>query len=150
MITRQVAKQEAEVRPYIVWNAFVDLIATTNYRDLNAVQRPAHLVFWYESEVQNGGHLQYFENLGTEHLTETIDALHILGAVGQQQVLQEAAKVLQSRPRLPIQTVEEFCETALSGEFSVLDRRFHECLPSLVQCLQAYLNRHKSSFVVIA
>jgi hypothetical protein len=24
-------------------------------------QRPAHLVFWYESEVENGGHFQYFE-----------------------------------------------------------------------------------------
>jgi hypothetical protein len=42
---------------------------------LSAEQRPAHLVFWYESEVQNGGHFQYFENRGTEHLAATIEAL---------------------------------------------------------------------------
>ena len=51
--------------------------------DLTPEQRRAHLVFWYESEMQNGGHLQYFENRGAEHLEETVYALGLLGAKGQ-------------------------------------------------------------------
>jgi hypothetical protein len=41
------------------WNAFIQLLALTDYDELAPQQRAAHLVFWYESEVQNGGHLQY-------------------------------------------------------------------------------------------
>jgi hypothetical protein len=40
-------------------------------------------VFWYDSEVNNGGHLQYFENQGTNHLTETINTLKKLKAFSQ-------------------------------------------------------------------
>jgi hypothetical protein len=43
-------------------------------------QRPAHLVFWYESEVQNGGHFQYFTNRSDHHIEETIQSLNALGA----------------------------------------------------------------------
>ena len=49
--------------PHLIWNAFIDLIAIEDYGDLSPIQRKAHLVFWYESEVQNGGHGQYFEEL---------------------------------------------------------------------------------------
>ncbi len=52
-----------------------------DYDDLSPEQRPAHLVYWYESEVQNGGHLQYFENRGTEHLAAAVKALGSLGAI---------------------------------------------------------------------
>ncbi len=104
---------------------------------------------WYESEVQNGGHFQYFENQGTEHLTQTVKSLGVLGAIGQQAVLREAGELFLSQSRPRIATVDEFCATALEGEFSVFDRRFHECSPSLQQCLEDYLKRHQSSFVVI-
>lgn len=60
MKVRTLMKQELEHSPWLVWNAFVDLLATEKYEDLSPEQRPAHLVFWYESEVQNGGHMQLF------------------------------------------------------------------------------------------
>jgi len=66
MKTRMLTKPQVDAEPFRIWNACVDLLATEDYRDLGKEQRPAHLVFWYESEVQNGGHLQYFENRGVE------------------------------------------------------------------------------------
>jgi hypothetical protein len=42
----------------------VNLPSSEDYANLSEERRPAHLVFWYESEVQNGGHLQCFENRG--------------------------------------------------------------------------------------
>src|SRR5260221_12699759 len=127
------SKRDIDNSPYCVWNAFVDVLATEPYQDLTAEQRAAHLVFWYESEVQNGGHLQYFENRGTEHLVETVEALGLLGAVCQQQILQEARVLWVGQSRKRIETVAEFCTTALEGEFAALDSRFGKCDPSLQQ-----------------
>ncbi|MCL5279625.1 MAG: DMP19 family protein [Planctomycetes bacterium] len=149
MIVRTLTKHAVETEPWSVWNAYVNLLAMEDYRDLSPEQRPAHLVFWYEHEVQNGGHFQYFENLGTEHLAETISALELLRATGQQQILREASELWLSRSRPRIQTVEEFCAAELEREFNTLDSRFHLCTPALVDCLETYLNDHQSSFVRI-
>jgi hypothetical protein len=149
MKTRTLTKQEVKAEPYRVWNAYVDLLAMEDFGELSPEQRPAHLVFWYESEVQNGGHFQYFENRGTEHLAATIEALGLLGATCQQQVLREAGELWLSRSRSRAKTVQEFCDTALEGEFESFDSRFHGCSPSLQQSLEAHLERHQGSFINI-
>ena len=48
-----------------------------------------------------------------------------------------------------VETAQEFCDTALEGEFESFDSRFHDCSPSLQECLEAYLERHQASFVSI-
>jgi hypothetical protein len=147
MILRSLARKKIEKQPFCVWNAFVDLLAMEHYDDLSPVQRPAHLVFWYESEVQNGGHLQYFENRGTETLAATIEALGLLGATGQQQVLEEAGAQWLIHSRQPVETAQEFCDIAMEGEFEAFDSRFHACSPSLEECLRSYLAQHQASFI---
>ncbi len=149
MILRSLTKQEVEAEPFCVWNAFVNVLAMEDYDQLSPKQRPAHLVFWYEHEVQNGGHFQYFENRGTEHLAGTIEALSLLGAICQQQVLREAGERWLSRSRPCVQTAQEFCDTALEGEFGSFDSRFHACSPTLPECLEAYLERNQALFVSI-
>jgi hypothetical protein len=86
-----------------VWSNFCSAgySSRMSYEELSAEQRPAHLVFWYESEVQNGGHLQYFENRGIEHLAETIAALGLVSASCQQRLLQDASTLFLSNPRKP-------------------------------------------------
>ena len=150
MKIRTLTKHEVEAEPFRIWNAYVDLLATEDYHDLSPEQRPAHLVFWYESEVQNGGHSQYFENRDGEHLTGTVDALGLLEAPCQQQILREAGELWLSRSRPRIHTEQKFCDTALEGEFDAFDSRFRACSPTLQQCLQAYLGRHLSAFVRVA
>ena len=149
MIIRSLTKDEVEAEPFRVWNAFVNVLAMEECADLSPEQRPAHLVFWYENEVQNGGHFQYFENRGTEHLAATIEALGLLGSTCQQQVLREAGEAWLSRSRPRVQAAEEFCDTALEGEFEIFDSHFHACSPSLQQSLEAYLERHQSLFVSV-
>ncbi len=139
MKIRKLTKAQVEAAPYEVWNAFVNLLWTERYEDLSPEQRPAQLVIQYEGEVQNGGHLQYFENHRGERLDETVSALSFLGASCQQQVLREAAALWRSRARQRIQTAQQFCDTALAGEFSELDRRFYACTPSLEHYLESHL-----------
>jgi len=148
-IIRKISKRALATEPYFIWNSFVNILATEDYKKLSDIQQRAQLVFWYENEVQNGGHFQYFENRGVEFLRETIEALTALDAKCQQLVLSDASRqyLRQSRPN--IETVEDFCATALEGEFSVFDDRFHFCLPSLNDCLQKYLDHHQSAFVMV-
>ena len=111
MIIRKLSNAILEQKPYEAWNAFVDLLAEESYQDLNDVQRVAHLCFWYDSEVQNGGHLQYFENRGITLLDETLSALLLLGAECQHAVLEKVAGLFNSKPRDRIGTFEEYVAT---------------------------------------
>lgn len=150
MRIRKLSKCDVDAEPCCVWNAFVNLLAMEDYQDLTPLQRAAHLVFWYENEVQNGGHLQFFENRGTVHLDETIDSLGLLGAVSHQQVLRDAGDLWLSRARSRIENVEEYCEAALEGEFAAIDIRFGQCDPPLQKKLEEFLRDYQSAFVIIS
>lgn len=54
MIIRKVDKAILEKEPYQLWNAFVDLLTTEEYDNLDEIQRIAYLAFWYDAEVNNG------------------------------------------------------------------------------------------------
>jgi hypothetical protein len=149
MLTTKLTKRDVEEKPYCIWNSFVELLSN-DYNELSPDQRPAHLVFLYENEVQNGGHLQYFENRGVEYLEATVEALGILGASCQQQVLREAGELFFTIPRGRIRTVEEYVSSALADGFGSLDRRFGQCSPSLQQCLERHLEEHQDKFVTVA
>jgi Domain of unknown function (DUF4375) len=149
MKIRKLTKAQVESAPYEVWNAFVNLMWMERYEDLSPEQRPAQLVIKYEGEVQNGGHLQYFENHRGERLDETIIALGVFGATCHQQVLREAVALWRSRTHQRIQRVEEFCEIALEGEFSELDTSFYACTPSLERYLESHLDQNLSNYVSI-
>jgi hypothetical protein len=144
---RSVNREAAESKPYLIWNAFVDLLAMEEYADLSEVQRRAHLVFWYDSEVQNGGHLQYFLNRGTQLVPETLIALEGIGLPCQASVLRRASArwVLHERPEP--QTAEEYSEQALEGEFDQYDAAFHACAPPVPDVLEQHLKMHRDEYV---
>jgi midasin (ATPase involved in ribosome maturation) len=121
MITRKVTREVASKVLYEVWNTFVDWLAMEDYGNLDELQRVAHLCFWYDSEVQNGGHLQYFENRGAGLLTETLKALRALGAECQHGGLESAGRQFVSSQRARIATVEPYVSTALEGKVDAFD-----------------------------
>jgi hypothetical protein len=141
--------QNVQAAPYLVWNAFVNILAKEQSADLTPIQQAAQHVFWYEHEVQNGGHFQYFENRSHKDAAETIGALGELNATCQQQVLREALAQWTTRLRPNVETIEEFCVEGLEGGFAPFDSRIHQCSPSLVECLEQYLERHQDEFVRI-
>jgi hypothetical protein len=146
---RRVSRHQLGDDPYIVWNEYVSLLAHADLQDLTEVQRAAYLVFWYEQEVQNGGHLQYFENRGTAESSETISALGRLGATCQADVLSRAAARYSGKPRPKIESVDEYIDVALEGEFDDLDQAFHACQSSLVEALEKYLAGNQREFVLM-
>jgi hypothetical protein len=57
----------------------------SSFAELSNVQRASHLASWYESEVQNGGHLQFFENRPAELIEPTMEAQVAVGAIASSQ-----------------------------------------------------------------
>ncbi len=135
--------------PYLVWNAYIDIVALNTYDDLTPVQRIAHLIFWYEFEFHNGGFLQYFHNHGTSRLAEVATALETVGAPDHAALLRNTATLYLSRHRQPFTSVEDYVDAALEPDFLQADSAFHQCQPSLEQALAQYPSQNLTGFVEI-
>jgi len=131
----------------VAWNAFVDIVAMESPDDLSEIQQHAHFAFWYDSEVENGGHLQYFENHGTLHADATMHALEAVEAIAQRDVLAEALKRWNGTPRRKVRSLGEYAATARQGEFDDLDKAYWRCQPEMTVCLQRYLDSHFADFM---
>lgn len=118
---------------------------SVSYDDLSVSQRPASLVFRYDSEVNNGGHLQYFLNCGIERVEETIQALQALGAHHHAEILRAAFARWMSAARLPPADLMEFSAVASEGEFADLDDAFHEL--NLGPILERYVAERITEYV---
>jgi hypothetical protein len=127
----------------------VDLLACSTYEELNDVQRAPHLAFWYESEVQNGGHLQFFENRPADHIEPTLDALRALKAEMYVPILTEATERWRSRQREKSDTAQAFISAALAREFDDLDLVYYDTQPPVTKLLENYLGLNPTEFVVI-
>jgi hypothetical protein len=149
MITRKLSRTLLEQKPYEGWNAFVNLVATESFDDLDSVQRIAHLCFWYDSEVQNGGHFQYFENHRTIRLYETLAALQELGAEGQRAILERASHSFLAENTVNIDSVDEYLKAESLQKYPKFDMEYYACVPSMQKLLADYFERHRSHFIEI-
>lgn len=150
----ELSKAEIANKQYLVWNTFISLLTQSDYKDMNDIQRVALLSFWYDSEVQNGGHLQYFENKGKifrnrERLlvNSTLEALNIIGAKEQANILSAAADQYLTQVRKHPLDINEFCVLELEDEFREYDRCYYECSPDMNSFLEKYLQQHLEAFV---
>jgi len=147
---QRVTGEDLQRDPYAVWNAYVKLIGYSGqYEELNDIQLAAHLVFRYESEVQNGGHLQFFENESAELVERILAALNVVGADSYVPILSEAINRWRSREREKLESVEDYVAEALDGEFSDLDHSFYNAQPPLIKVLERYLNQQQDEFVIV-
>jgi len=149
MVIRRLNQSDINQDPYCVWNSFVDLLTTESFEGLNEIQRSAYLCFWYDCEVLNGGHLQYFENRGTTQLNNTVNALTMIGANDQAKLLEDAYYIYSGKSRKAINTIEDYVGVAQEGEFNKIDMCFYDCNPQMQDILEEYLNRHRDQFVKI-
>src|SRR5262249_49681604 len=146
-VRRQLSKQLVAQETWARGKPFVDLRATGDFDALEPVPGGGFLVFWYDSEVQNGGHLQYFENEAGRRADEAILALQSMGGACQADILAAALLIWSRVDRTPPETVEEYIENALNGEFDDFDARYAECDPSVLMLLEGYLDRHETDFL---
>lgn len=112
---RKVTKEQVESDPYFYWNQFIDLMVSEEFSNLTEYQKDMFIVFTFDSEVQNGGIVQYFTNQGAEHFERLLEILDRLEAYEQSKILK---KILNLRELLGVSNVNdniEFIEEALVG-----------------------------------
>ncbi len=149
MIKRQLSAAAIEKEPYIVWNAFVDLLAIEDESKLSEKQKIAQDAFWYDSEIQNGGHLQYFENKRKKDYSGVIKSLKTIGANKHAKILVNAEKEFKKKNRKIIESKEEYIQIALEGEYDKYDEEYGNLQPEMNEYLEKYLEENKNEFIEI-
>lgn len=152
MDPRILKKDDVDKEPYIVWNAFIDIVACGDIVEMNEIQRKAALCFWYDSELQNGGHLQYFENTtvnGIIDYQEVVEALIWIGAKRQSEILLKALAIRKTEKRGFIKNVFDFVSRAKEGKYDILDIKYYECEPDITHWFKKMLGKYQSEFVLI-
>lgn len=149
---RQVSRTAFEAFDGERWNAYVDLLAMSELAQLTPRQRVAYLAFWYDAEVQNGGHDQYFGNQESFDHAEVARALETLGAECQAGVLRRAWAFVEHAAELQPEGHEQFVRWdesfGYSRQLQELDREYAECSPELSpRLLERYLDAHESEFI---
>lgn len=115
-----------------------------SYEELTPIQRKAHLLFWYDSEVNNGGHAQYFDNCGNDRVPETIEALR---GIGGNQFAEILRQVFEAHMHLGGR-VENWNEE-VSRLATNLDRKFYSARPNVTDLLERLLNENEREFIEI-
>jgi len=123
---------EVSAAPYKRWNCFIDIISQDPALVPVGPVHDASLVFLYESEVQNGGHDQYFWNTKAVYAAETIEALTRLGDHCRAKVLSEAYATHKADQ---------------DSDHEDYDERFHDCEPELANVLEEHLEKNEGLYI---
>jgi hypothetical protein len=147
MILHTIKRSDFEANHYEAWNAYIDIVAYGPPEELTETQQHAHFASWYDSELQNGGHLQYFENQGITNLNAALRGLEALEATSQRDILAQAENRWLGVQRRKILTVAEYVAKAREAEFDDLDLAYYRCKPDMTKLLEQYLAAHFAEFI---
>jgi hypothetical protein len=126
----------------------VDLCAVEPLSSCTATQRKAAIVFWYQAEVNNGGHFQYFTNSAGANRMEAVQALRQLGAQKAADILALAILRTSDSNTIRPASVFEYAEQEQESDLQDLDSQYYEIGDAEVQdALLRYLKAHEQEFV---
>lgn len=124
-----------------------DFLASTDYRELTRRQRVAQLCLFYSNEVDNGGHLQYFHNVGMRRGFALMRALRKIGAEEQRAIFVRAYSYAIRHPVERAESLEDYSERAYEQEFRAEDDEFYACRPDIGgELLPAYVLANLGEF----
>lgn len=61
------------------WNMFIDEVCSMELDELSEIQRAEVLCFWYDAEIQSGGHSGHFDCYPEINPEELISAINLVG-----------------------------------------------------------------------
>jgi hypothetical protein len=146
-----ISRADYEGEKWQRWNAFVDWATKTEAKGLPGKLRGLFMMFWYDSEVQNGGHVQFLSNRGFEFATKTIQALREHGLETHAVVLFHSVNEISKKSPDIRRFIKkaEFINAAMSEEAQKADRDYSECRPPLIEYVEKYLEENKEDVFLI-
>ena len=126
----------------------VDICAMEELEACTPVQRRAALVFWYQEEVINGGHFQYFVNKASFPHGEVVAILRELGATHSASVLDSALRQLDGHLPLFPSTQEDYDAGRREFDLGEFDTKWGtEGDREIQAAMRRYLKAHENEFV---
>lgn len=109
------------------WNKFIEEVCCRDIDTLSELQKNAVLCFWYDAEVNSGGHSGYFDCYPNIVPQELIDAII---AVSYKAIADNYQKARND---------------GTNDGWAEADSAYYDFSPSLCDCLQEYVERNKDS-----
>lgn len=112
------------------WNKFIDEICTRDLDKLSELQKAAVLCFWYDAEMQSGGHSGYFDCYPQTVPKELIDAINLIG----------------------YKEISDNYQKAVGGQaqddgYETVDNAYYGFEPSLCGCLMEFVEKNKDEIL---
>lgn len=114
-----------------IWNKFVSVVTMSDFKEFEEPLKSTALIFWYDAEVNNGGHSAYFDSYSNVLPEEIINALNNIGAYCFAHNLSDAYSCGQE---------DDYIES---------DRRFGCFTPPLIELLQNFVLSHAHELGII-
>jgi hypothetical protein len=123
--------------------------------------KTVYLINEFESEVNNGGFLQFFTNSSGKYINETIESLELIGANKTKNLLEKAVKIMlkhnestenlnrkiNSRELYEIfETSEIYDNEVLMKELNDLDSKFYESTEPTQELKFKYFESNENGF----
>ncbi len=117
---------------YYLWNRFIECLINEEFgNDLSQIQHVAKSCFWYDTEMNNGGHSGYFDVYADKNYEQVKKSLILIGA-------EQYAKNLSIA-----------IETGINDDYISTDDRFRELIPELTDIIEKYVVDNISEFFII-
>lgn len=124
--------------PDSAWNRFIGRACEQAIRRDD--ESDLYALFWYQAEVNNGGHLQYFHNRGDyEEWGAAARAARIIGQIDIAELIETTGGVWQSQKRRKFWTLRRYVKEALQCEFGAEDQRFGELSSNFDAAFMGYI-----------
>ena len=110
-----------------VWNKFIEDVCYCELSTLNEIQKNAVLCFWYDCEVNNGGHCAYFSTYPHSkfYYEDLFEALKI---VGNNKIANNFVEALQN---------------GIDDEYEKVDNAYYQFEPALIDYLEKYVIKNE-------
>lgn len=109
----------------IRWNRFIQEVCFREIASLSEIQKIAVLCFWYDTEMNSGGHTGYFDCYPDTIPHELVKAIM---TVGYKEIAENYQKALINGEN------DDWVET---------DHTYYQFSPSLCDCLEEYVENNK-------
>jgi hypothetical protein len=142
------SRKKVSRNPRLRWDGLNEFLAFADLIKLSLVQRVAYLAYWYSSQIEMGGHHDYFSTQPKCDFSEVVAALRTVGSIEQASILTAALDAVQAASaRAPAEYANRFVAGVEFADLIEFDEAFERCTRSVQQCLMDYLDKHESEFI---
>lgn len=118
------------------WNKFIYEVCDKDLDELSGIRRAAALCFWYDAELQNGGHSGFFDCQPEIDPEELISAINLIGS---KEIADNFRKALDERKRYG----DDDDDDDEDDGYETVDNAYYDFVPSLCDFLMRFVENNK-------